>query len=108
MNIAGFPEFNPMKLLYGEENLEIYKPITADMKLVVDERVADVSDKTKMTALIEESLIKNKETGETLVKVLRTLMIRGIGGFGYKGGATAIKYPDIPKRNPDAVLESPS
>ena len=108
MSIPGFPQFNPMKLLYGEENLEIFKPITADMKLRVEERIADLSDKTKMTAVTEESLIKNAETGETLVKILRTLLIRGIGGFGYKGGAAAVKYPEPPKRDPDAVLEAKS
>ncbi len=94
-----------MMLLYGEENIEILKPIPSDTQLRVEERVADLSDKGKLTAVVEESLIKNKATGETLVKIVRTLMIRGVGGFGYKGGAAAIKYPDIPKRAPDAILE---
>lgn len=104
-SIPGFPKFNPMMLLYGEENIEILKPITADVKLRVEERVADISDKGKMTALTEESLIKNKETGETLVRILRTLMIRGVGGFGHKGGAVVINYPEIPKRAPDTTVE---
>ena len=108
MNIPGFPAFNPMMLLYGEENLEFFKPITADMHLRVEERIADVADKGKMTALTEESLIKNAENGETLVKILRTLMIRGVGGYGHKGGAAAVPYPEIPKRAPDAIVESPS
>lgn len=108
LTIPGFPAFNPMMLLYGEENLEFYKPITADMKLRVEERVADLSDKGKMTSLTQESLIKNAETGELLVKILCSLMIRGVGGYGYKGGAAATIYPDIPKRDPDATLESTS
>ena len=106
LNIPGFPAFNPMMLLYGEENLEFYKPITSDLNLTVEERIADVADKGKMTALTEESLIKNKDTGETLVKILRSLMIRGVGGYGHKGGAAAVHYPEIPKRAPDAVVES--
>jgi hypothetical protein len=97
-----------MMLLYGEENLEFYKPITSDLNLRVEERIADIADKGKMTALTEESLIKNKDTGETLVKILRSLMIRGVGGYGYKGGAAAVHYPEIPKRAPDAVIESAS
>jgi acyl dehydratase len=108
LNVPGFPAFNPMMLLYGEENLEFFKPITADLKLRVEERIADVADKGKMTGLTEESLIKNAETGETLVKILRTLMIRGVGGYGYKGGAAAVHYPEIPKRDPDAIVESKS
>ena len=108
LNIPGFPQFNPMMLLYGEENLEFYKPITADLNLVVEERIADVADKGKMTGLTEESLIKIKDNGETLVKVLRTLMIRGVGGYGHKGGAAAVHYPEIPKRDPDTIVESKS
>ena len=108
LNIPGFPQFNPMMLLYGEENLEFYKPITADLNLVVEERIADVSDKGKMTGLTEESLIKNKDNGETLVKILRTLMIRGVGGHGHKGGSVAVHYPEIPKRDPDTIVESKS
>ena len=95
-------------LLYGEENFEFYKPITADINLRVEERIADVSDKGKMTALTEQSLIKNAESGETLVKIQRTLMIRGVGGYGYKGGEAAIKYPEIPTRAPDAIIEGKS
>lgn len=105
MGMPGFPAFNPMMLLYGEENIDIYKPITNEGTLRVEERVVDISDKGKLTTVSEESLIKNKETGETLVKIVRTLMIRGVGGFGYKGGAASIKYPEIPKRAPDATVE---
>ena len=97
-----------MMLLYGEENLEIFKPITADIRMIVEERVADLADKGKMTALTEESLIKNADTGELLVRVLRSLMIRGVGGYGYKGGVHAVKYPDVPKRAPDVVAEAKS
>ncbi len=108
VTIPGFPKFNPMMLLYGEEYVELMKPITPDVKLVVEERVADIADKVKMTSLSEESLIKNKETGEVLAKVIRTVIIRGIGGFGYKGGNINIKYPNIPKRAPDAIVEDPT
>ena len=88
--VPGFPAFNPMMLLYGEENLEFFKPITADLTLRVEERIADVTDKVKMTGITEESLIKNAATGEVLCKILRTLLIRGVGGHGHKGGAAAV------------------
>jgi hypothetical protein len=106
LSIPGFPRFNPMTLLYGEENLEIFGEIKPDTLLKVEERIFDVADKTKMTALTEESLIKNAETGQVLVRILKTLMIRGVGGYGYKGGPGAVKYPDIPTgRAPDVVAE---
>lgn len=107
LSIPGFPAFNPMMLLYGEENLEIIKPITSEIKLRVEERIFDVADKGKMTALTEESLIKNAETGELLVRILKTLMIRGVGGFGHKGTG-GVKYPDVPNRAPDFILEEAS
>ena len=105
MAVPGMPKFNPMMLLYGEENIEVIKPITADLKLRVEEKVADLADKGKLTAVTEESLIKNASTGEVHVKILRKLILRGAGGFGHKGGSRDIAYPEIPKRAPDAVLE---
>lgn len=105
LSIPGFPSFNPMTLLYGEENMEIFDTITPDTLMRVEERVLDVADKTKMTALTEESLIKNAETGKVLVRILKTLMIRGVGGYGYKGGPGAVKYPDPPARAPDQIAE---
>ena len=68
----------------------------------------DVADKGKLTSLMEESLIKNAETGELLVRIVRALIIRGVGGYGYKGGPGIINYPEIPKRAPDAILEDAS
>lgn len=38
----GLPAFNPMMLLHGEENLEIFKPILPGMKLTVEEQLLDL------------------------------------------------------------------
>lgn len=92
-------------LLYGEENIEIFKGITPEIKLRVEERIADIADKGKLTTITEESLIKNSDTGEVLIKILRKLIIRGIGNFGHKGGLKDVFFPEIPKRSPDAILE---
>lgn len=43
----GLPDFNPMHLLHGEENLIIEKPLVPDKKYVVHEHIADVQDKKK-------------------------------------------------------------
>jgi len=105
MGTPGMPKFNPMMLLYGEENIEIISPITPDVKLRVEERIVDLADKGKLAAVTEETLIKNASTGEVFVKILRKLILRGAGGFGHKGGSKDIAYPEIPKRAPDAILE---
>jgi len=41
MKIPGFVEFNPMMLLHGEENLEVFKPISPGSKYDVQEKVVD-------------------------------------------------------------------
>ncbi|CDW86948.1 like domain containing protein [Stylonychia lemnae] len=105
MGVEGMPAFNPMMLLYGEENIEIIKPMTVDTKLRVEERITGISDKGKLATITEEALIKNSSNGEVLAKIVRKLILRGAGGFGGKGGAKDIKYPDIPKRAPDAIIE---
>jgi len=45
-----------------------------------------------MTFLMIEAEIKNAETKELAAKVLSTIIIRGVGGFGNKGTIT-VKYP---------------
>jgi acyl dehydratase len=80
----GIPEFNPMMLLHGEENLEIFKPFIPGRKLRVEETMVDFADKKKGAAAIIEAQVKDDETGELYAKVLTTLFIRGLGGFGKK------------------------
>lgn len=57
-----------------------------------------------MTFLYIEAEIKNSETKQLAAKVLSTIIIRGVGGFGNKG-TISVKYPSIPKRTPDHVAE---
>ena len=73
-----------MMVLHGEENVELYKPITPDVKLVFEETLVDVADKKKNMAAVLEGLIKNAETGEVYAKIATVLIIRGMGGFGKK------------------------
>jgi len=84
-----------MMLLHGEENLEIYKPISPGSKYRVEEKILDCKDKGKFALLMIESMIKNAETNESVAKVVSTLIIRGQWGFGHKG-TVEIKYPAVP------------
>ena len=97
MSTPGIPPFNPMMLLHGEENLEIIKPIYPGMKLIVEETMRDFADKQKGAAAVIETQIKNAENGEVLSKILTTLFIRGLGGFGKKQ-SVSINYPNPPQR----------
>jgi hypothetical protein len=57
-----------------------------------------------MSVLLQETLIKNEQTGELVSKLYSTYVLRGIGGFGHKGTVKHI-FPEIPKRSPDHVVE---
>jgi len=94
-NTPGIPQFNPMMLLHGEETLEIFKPILPGMKVVCQEKLADFADKKKGAAAVMEKTIKNQENGEVLSKILTTIYIRGLGGFGHKQ-TVGVKFPKIP------------
>lgn len=98
------PEFNPMMLLHGEETVEIFKPIPAGSKIKVDESILDIQDKVSGAALSIETHLSNVATGEKHARIITTLFIRGIGGFGYKGTYKSV-FPPVPKRQPCAVAE---
>jgi hypothetical protein len=94
-DIPGFPKFNPMSLLHGEESVTFIKPIEPDVKYNVTDKVADIQDKGKGALLVVDGEIKNAETGEHVATVQTSLFIRGLGGFGYKGKGNKV-YPKAP------------
>ena len=99
MAIPGMPEFNPMMLLHGEEQIEIHQPVLPDTTVLCQETVADLQDKKKATVLIIKTEGKDKESGELLFTLMTTLFIRGIGGFENKGSVgVKLDFPKPPKR----------
>jgi len=68
---------------------------------VVDS-VIDLQDKGKGAVLMLESTLTHLASKEIHAKIIMSLFIRGIGGFGYKG-THKIKFPKMPKREPDHV-----
>ncbi|KAI0303726.1 peroxisomal hydratase-dehydrogenase-epimerase [Multifurca ochricompacta] len=111
---AGFPfdwlpNFNPAKLLHGEQYLSIKGPIPTSGTLINQARLYEVLDKGKagsVTAIVHTT---DKRTGQVIFENQTTLISRGSGGFGGKrigndrGPASAANTP--PNRKPDAVLE---
>jgi len=93
-----------MMLLHGEENLEIYKSITPGETYKIEPRIADVVDKGKFALVHLERLIKNEKTNELYAKCTSSLIIRGNWGFKNEG-TIKMKYPKIPERQPDFVIE---
>jgi len=103
------PNYNPAKLLHGEQYLAIKAPIPTSGELVSEARIMEVLDKGKAAACTAIVHTKDKGTGEVIFEGQSTVFIRGAGGFGGKrtgtdrGPATAANNP--PKRKPDAVVE---
>ncbi|KAF8529806.1 peroxisomal hydratase-dehydrogenase-epimerase [Gautieria morchelliformis] len=103
------PNFNPAKLLHGEQYLAIKAPIPTSGTVTNECRIMDVLDKGKAAAVTLIVETKDKSTGKVLFENQQTLFIRGSGGLGGKrnskdrGAATAANA--IPKRKPDAVVE---
>ncbi|KAJ1307684.1 hypothetical protein OPQ81_001775 [Rhizoctonia solani] len=103
------PNFNPAKLLHGEQYLSIKGPIPTSGTLVNHVRLLEVLDKGKAAAVTVAVDTIDKATGKPVFENQSTVFLRGSGGFGGKkkgsdrGAATAANVP--PKRAPDAVVE---
>jgi len=102
------PNFNPAKLLHGEQFLSIKAPIPTSGELVSQARVLEVLDKDKAAAVTSVVETRDK-AGKLVFENQSTVFIRGSGGFGGKrtgsdrGAATAANV--VPKRSPDAIVE---
>lgn len=78
------PNFNPAKLLHGEQYLKINKAIPTSGTLVNHVRLREVLDKGKAAAVTVAVNTKDKSTGETIFESESTVFLRGSGGFGGK------------------------
>ncbi|KAF8071713.1 multifunctional beta-oxidation protein [Lyophyllum atratum] len=109
MSLDWLPNFNPAKLLHGEQYLSIKAPIPTSGELVNEARLLEVLDKGKAAAVTTVVETRDKGTGKVIFENQSTVFIRGAGGFGGKrngsdrGAASALNAP--PKRSPDAVVE---
>lgn len=109
MSLDWLPNFNPAKLLHGEQYLAIKAPIPTSGTLVSSTRLLEALDKGKQAMLTTVTETKDANTGKVIFETQSTVVIRGSGGFGGqkkgkdRGAATASNTP--PKRQPDAVVE---
>lgn len=103
------PDFNPAKLLHGEQYLKIVGELPSSGTLVTTGKILEVLDKGKSAHVTTKMTTKDKATGKVIFENQGTTVIRGSGGFGGqtkagdRGAASALNTP--PKRQPDAVVE---
>ncbi|KAJ3536063.1 hypothetical protein NM688_g6887 [Phlebia brevispora] len=109
ISLDWLPNYNPAKLLHGEQYLAIKGPIPTSGDFVNQARILEVLDKGKAAAVTSVVETKDKDTGKVIFENQSTVFIRGAGGFGGKrngkdrGPASAANAP--PQRKPDAVIE---
>ena len=78
------PNFNPAKLLHGEQYLKLHGPIPTSATVLNTARVVEVLDKGKTAIVTGQVETRNKATGHLLFTSESTVVLRGSGGFGGK------------------------
>ncbi|MFH1329340.1 MAG: MaoC/PaaZ C-terminal domain-containing protein [Actinomycetota bacterium] len=106
--LNGIPglSFNPMLLLHGEQELEVFAPRVPSAATARSVgRVAAVYDKGK-AALVVIEVDTMGSSGEPMFRNRFSLFLRGEGGFGGDPGPKGAEPP--PDAAPDLVVESPT
>ncbi|KAJ3916594.1 hydroxysteroid dehydrogenase [Lentinula edodes] len=128
LSLDWLPNFNPAKLLHGEQYLSIKAPIPTSGDLVNSARFLEILDKDNAAAVTTVVETRDKHSGKLIFENQSTVFIRGSGGFGGKrtgdgaylyiffsfrydclcvltdrGPASASNTP--PARAPDAIFE---
>lgn len=101
-------EIDHVRLLHGEQAVELLKPIPAEGCMTPAFRAVGVKDRgeDKGATLYFEKLLKD-ESGDEVALVRSTYMLRGDGGCG-SHGTFFDAAPPMPERAPDRVIEVPT
>ncbi len=98
-----------VKVLHGEQGIEIHKQLPASAKVVGENRFTEIIDKGegRGALLLSERKVYEKATGDLLATLTSTTFARGDGGFG--GPPVEAPKPHVlPDRAPDASVELPT
>jgi acyl dehydratase len=100
---------NWKKILHGEQGIVWHAPIPAAATVTGRTRVTDVIDKgpQKGSLLFSERVVRDATSGERLVTLTGTTVLRGDGGFGGRTKQAPAPHR-IPERAPDAVCDLPT
>jgi acyl dehydratase len=90
------------KVLHGEQDITIFKPLPAAGTVIGRTRVTGVFDKgkDKGAVLVSERDVIDKASGDLLCRLTSTTMMRGDGGFGGPSGPLPAPHA-LPDRAPD-------
>ena len=76
------PNFDPTKLLHGEQYLKILAPIPTSGTVVNEVQLLEVLDKGKAASVTVKVVTTDKVTGKSIFENQSTVFLRGCGGFG--------------------------
>jgi len=91
--------FNPVMLVHGGQEIELFGPIPTDGHVLTKGRIAGIYDKGSGAVIETESESRDAETGELRFRTRSSLFLRGEGGFGGDRGPSATW--ECPEREPD-------
>ena len=95
-----------VKVLHGEHDLVLHKPLPPSGTVTSQTRVLDVIDKGagKGALIYSQRTVRDKASGELYATITQTSFCRGDGGFG--GPQKAAPEPHaLPARAPDVVCD---
>ena len=99
-------DVNLARLLHGEHSITVHRPIPTSGEVTNSGKITGLYDKGRGALLVMEIDSRESSSGEVLFTNIATLYLRGEGGFGGEAGpSTTIEMPD---REPDHVVESPT
>jgi 3-hydroxyacyl-CoA dehydrogenase/3a,7a,12a-trihydroxy-5b-cholest-24-enoyl-CoA hydratase len=99
-------EFNPAKLLHGEQFLEVLAPMASSGTVTIEPIITDVVDKGKGALVVLNTDGIDNANGEKLFRAQAAIFLRGAGGFGGPRQSNALVPlgSDPPARPPDVVV----
>ena len=94
-----------VKVLHGEQDITVHRPIPVAATVVGQTRVVDIIDKGqgRGAIVISRREVYDKATGDHLVSLDAMTFCRGDGGFGGPS-RPAVPAPAMPERTPDSIV----
>lgn len=104
---VSFPgiEVDLAKVVHGTQAVTVHRPIPVEGKAVARSRIVDVLDKGKAAVVIKETTVYDP-SDSPLWTERSNIFARGEGGFGGKRGES--DKVELPDREPDAVIDTPT
>lgn len=92
-------------MVHAEQSLQLHRPIPTAGTVVLRSRIAEITDKGSGALIVTEYAGSDVGTDQPIFTSRLTAFLRGAGGFGRRGTATARSLPD---REPALVVPIPT